>query len=62
LYTEPKKLNKKEGPSEDILISLRMEKIVIGERWSKKNGWERELQGEWGESSVGWGMRDVQWP
>jgi hypothetical protein len=52
--TDPKKLNKKEGPSENAEISLRREnKIIIGERRREGTGWERAWGGEWRGSGSG---------
>ena len=54
--TDPKKLNKKEDPSEDALISLRRgNKIVIGGRGRKGNGKERSWRGTEGASALGVG-------
>ena len=45
--TDPKKLNKKEGPSEDASIPLRRgNKIVMGDRGRKGTVWERGESGE----------------
>ena len=45
--TDPKKLNKKEGPSADAWILLkRGNKIVIRGRWREGTGWERRWGGE----------------
>jgi hypothetical protein len=48
--TGPKKLNKKEGPSEDASIPLRKRnKIIKRVRGREGTGWERW----WGEESEG---------
>jgi hypothetical protein len=56
--TDPKKLNKKEDPSEDALISLRRgNKIVIGGRWRERTQWKREWRREWGWFRTEYGER-----
>ena len=53
--TDPKKLNKKESPSEDAWISLRRgNEAVIGHKWKERTEWE----GEWGKE---WGVKDHVW-
>ena len=40
-YTNPKELNKKEGPSKDALIShKKRKKIIVGIRWREGTGEE----------------------
>ena len=46
--TDPKKLNKKEGPNKDAWISLRRgNKIVIGVRWNEGTGRNRGWRGNY---------------
>jgi hypothetical protein len=51
--TNPKKLNKKEGPSEDVYIPLRWRnKIIMGERRRWGSWWERGMGGERGQNQA----------
>jgi hypothetical protein len=48
---DPKKLNKKEGPSEDTSIPCqRGNKIIMGDREREGHGWEKG--GEMGQDQV----------
>ena len=60
--TDPKKLNKKEGPSEDASIPLRRgNKIIMGGRGREGPGWERGQGGKGGpESGIGGDRREAQ--
>jgi hypothetical protein len=60
--TDPKKLNKKEGPREDASISLRRgKKIITGGRGREASEWESGERGEEGQGQV-WGMRQERSP
>jgi hypothetical protein len=54
--TDPKKLNKKEVPSEDASIQIKScYKKLIGGRRRKGPGWQRGEGGEmWGQNQI-WG-------
>jgi hypothetical protein len=61
--TDPEKLNKKEGPSEDasIILLRRGNKIIMGGKRRERPGWEwGERQKRWVGSGMGRDRREAQ--
>jgi hypothetical protein len=59
--TDHKKLNKEEGPSEDVLVPLRRgKKIIMGSRRREGLEWENRgvVIGRIGEDSYMWGRQE----
>ena len=62
-FTDPKKLNKKKGPSEEAWVSLRRgNKIVLRGRWRERPGWNRGWGEKWAVFRIRYEERPGKWP